>query len=109
MARRKRRTNEERASKVYRPSGSRAGDYDISGQLVIRWRPQTEYGGNPEESIDNFLQVVGHSPVKTPTQEGSILSCDVFSTYRNGAPYGDQSFVVVDTVTKEWEKVKYEG
>lgn len=75
----------------------------------IWWRPQTEYGGNPEEAIDNFLQVVGHSPVKTPTQEGNILSCDTFSTYRNGAPYGDQSFVVVDTVTKEWEKVKYEG
>lgn len=77
----------------------------------IWWRPQTEYGGNPDEAWEpnKFLQVVGHSPVKTPTQEGSILSCDVFSTYRNGAPYGDQSFVVVDTVTKEWEKVKYEG
>ena len=74
----------------------------------IWWRPQTEYGGNPDEAWGDYFQVVGHSPVKTPTQEGSILSCDTFSTYRNGAPYGDQSFVVVDTITKKWEKVKYE-
>lgn len=74
----------------------------------IWWRPQTEYGGDPDEAWgkDEYLQVVGHSPVKTATQEGSILSCDTFSTYRNGAPYGDQSFVVVDTVTKEWRKVE---
>lgn len=77
----------------------------------IWWRPQKEYGGDPDEAWekDKFLQVVGHSPVKTPTQEGSILSCDTFSTYRNGAPYGDQSFVVVDTITKKWEKAKYES
>ena len=75
------------------------------------WRPQEEYGGNPENAWDggaSYLQVVGHSPMRTPTQEGSILSCDVFSTYRNGAPYGDQKWVVVDTKTKEWEKVEHE-
>lgn len=74
------------------------------------WRPQTEYGGDPDEAWekDKYLQVVGHSPVKTPTQEGSILSCDVFSAYRNGAPYGDQKWVVVDTKTKEWEAKKLE-
>lgn len=77
----------------------------------IWWRPQKEYGGDPDEAWekDKFLQVVGHSPVKTPIQEGSILSCDVFSTYRNGAPYGDQKWVVVDTETKEWEAKSLDG
>lgn len=30
-----------------------------------------------------FLQVVGHTPVKKITQAGDIISCDVFSTYVN--------------------------
>lgn len=84
---------------------------DVGGEALweqdspLWWRPQREYGGDPDEAWekDKFLQVVGHSPMKTPTQEGSILSCDVFSTYRNGAPYGDQKWVVVDTETKKWE------
>lgn len=69
------------------------------------WRPQPEYDGDPDEAWekDKYLQVVGHSPMECPTQQGSILSCDVFSTYRNGTPYGDQKWVVVDTETKEWE------
>lgn len=52
-----------------------------------------------------FLQVVGHTPVKQPYKHHGVLSCDVFSTYRDGTPYGDQKFVVVDTVTKEFESI----
>lgn len=70
----------------------------------IWWRPQPEYDGDPDEAWekDKYLQVVGHSPMKCPTQQGSILSCDVFSTYRNGAPYGNERYTIVDTETKEW-------
>lgn len=71
------------------------------------WRPQTEYGGDPDEAWEKgkFLQVVGHTPVETPTQEGPILSCDTFSTWPNGAPYGDERYTIVDTETKEWNTI----
>lgn len=62
-------------------------------------RPQVdEYDMYPAK-----LQVVGHTPMKTPTERWGVLSTDVFSTYRNGAPYGDQQFVIVDTQTGEWK------
>lgn len=54
------------------------------------------------------LQVVGHTPVKEPYEENGVLSTDVFSTYSNGAPFGSQEFVVVDTEKGTWEKVKEE-
>lgn len=73
----------------------------------IWWRPQLEYGGDTDEAWgkDKYLQVVGHSPMECPTQQGSILSCDVFSTYRDGAPYGNERYTVVDTKTKEWSTI----
>ena len=74
----------------------------------IWWRPQTEYGGEPKEAYGNFMQVVGHSPMKYIRKEGNILSCDTFSTYKNGCPYGDQCFAVVDSESKAWAVVEYE-
>lgn len=52
------------------------------------------------------LQVVGHTPMKTPTEKGGVLSTDTFSTYSNGAPYGDRNFVIIDTETGKWKKIK---
>ena len=46
-----------------------------------------------------FLQVVGHTPVEHIFRSGNIISCDVFSTYRNGEPIGTQEFLVIDTKT----------
>ena len=67
-------------------------------------RPQVdEYDMYPAK-----LQVVGHTPVKEPYEDNGVLSTDVFSTYPNGAPFGSQEFVVVDTVNGTWEKVKEE-
>lgn len=53
-----------------------------------------------------YLQVVGHTPVKEVYLEGGVLSCDTFSTYRDGTPYGSQAFCIVDTITLEFETVK---
>lgn len=64
----------------------------------IWFRPQVY--GEPIYRGKEFLQVVGHTPVKTILQEEHILSTDTFSTYRDGSPYGDQKFCVVDTETK---------
>lgn len=70
-------------------------------------RPQGCYAGYSLDMYKprKFLQVVGHSPMKKITQERSLVSCDVFSTYRNGMPYGNEDFCIVDTVNKTWESV----
>ncbi len=54
-------------------------------------------------SEQDYLQVVGHTPVISAIQEGNLLSLDNFSTYRDGIPYGDQRFVFVDTTEKTWQ------
>lgn len=54
------------------------------------------------------LQITGHTPVKELGVYGGCLSTDTFSTYRSGAPYGDQLFAIVDTETGEWSVAKEE-
>lgn len=49
-----------------------------------------------------FLQVVGHTPVKKIEQKQNVLYTDVFSTYSDGVPYGERRFTVVDTEDKTW-------
>ena len=44
-----------------------------------------------------LLQVVGHTPVRSIERKGNLISCDVFSTYRDGRPIGTQEFPVIDT------------
>lgn len=70
-------------------------------------RPQAYYAGYALDMYKprTFLQVVGHSPMKEITKEKNLISCDVFSTYRNGFPYGNEEFCIVDTVKKTWESV----
>lgn len=65
-------------------------------------RPQ--YGEMRLYPMD-MLQVVGHTPVVEPTREGKLLTVDTFSTYRDGDPIGDETFVVVDTETMEYETI----
>ena len=48
-----------------------------------------------------LLQVVGHTPVEEITRRGNLISCDVFSTYRDGSPIGTQEFLLLDT--QSWE------
>lgn len=48
-----------------------------------------------------LLQVVGHTPVEAITRKGNLISCDVFSTDRNGDPIGTQEFPIIDTI--KWE------
>ena len=62
-------------------------------------RPEVEGGFYQPD----YLQVVGHTPVKEPTLYVTerLLVCDTFSTYRNGEPIGNQKFVWVDTNSKQ--------
>lgn len=52
-----------------------------------------------------LLQVVGHTPTKEVYHRHGVVMCDSFSTDPSGVPYGEEKFVVVDTVTKEYFKV----
>lgn len=50
--------------------------------------------------------MVGHTPVERISREWNVLSCDVFSTHRDGTPVGTEEFLVVDTESWEYEGVK---
>ncbi|MCR5129592.1 MAG: metallophosphoesterase [Lachnospiraceae bacterium] len=54
-----------------------------------------------------YLQVIGHTPVHTPTfyERENILACDSFGRHHDGTRYGDNKYVWVDTETKEWGKI----
>lgn len=72
--------------------------YDIwCDDSPIWYRPQY-YKGMMYKSQE-CLQVVGHTPLEKITRIGNVLSCDVFSTYRDGTPIGTQEFAVLDTQT----------
>lgn len=74
-------------------------------------RPQRCYSQYPVQMYRprRCLQVVGHSPMREITREGNLLSCDVFSTTRDGIPYGTQEFCLIDTRTWEWRGIASSG
>ena len=70
------------------------------------YRPQY-YKARMYKEESDFLQIVGHTPVKKIYQEGNILSCDVFSTESDGrTAIGSEEFVLLDTVSLDWKSVK---
>ena len=52
------------------------------------------------------LQVVGHTPMEEITRRGNLISCDVFSLYRDGTPIGTQEFLLLDTKTWQYRSIK---
>lgn len=55
---------------------------------------------------EDLLQVVGHTPVMQIDRLGNMLSCDLFSTYSTGDPIGTQEYLLIDTITWEYEGIK---
>lgn len=55
---------------------------------------------------EDLLQVVGHTPIMQIDRLGNMLSCDLFSTYSTGDPIGTQEYLLIDTVTWEYEGIK---
>ena len=53
-----------------------------------------------------FTQVVGHTPVDKIYEENGFISTDVFSTYRDGRQIGESAMVVIDSVSREFEKIE---
>lgn len=70
----------------------------------VWWRPQYYQGQMYKPR--KLLQVVGHTPVQAITKKGNVISCDVFSTYRDGRPIGTQEYLLLDTLTWEYEGVR---
>ncbi len=52
------------------------------------------------------LQVVGHTPIEEIKRTGNVVSCDSFSTYRDGTPFGTRELLLIDTETWEFHGVK---
>ena len=63
-------------------------------------RPQ--YNGLQELFGICYFQVVGHTPVKETLFEGSLLTVDNFSTYPDGKPIGNESFIIIDSTTTKF-------
>ena len=70
----------------------------------IWFRPQ--YSEEPMYGEGEFTQVVGHTPVKAVFKHRNVISCDVFSTYRDGSPIGTWEFAIIDSVTGGFTSVK---
>ena len=70
----------------------------------IWFRPQ--YYSEKMYRENDMLQVVGHTPVTEIDITGNVLSCDLFSLYRNGDPIGTKEFVLLDTETWEYQGIK---
>lgn len=74
-------------------AGPARGGWGLPGPL---WADASELVANP---LPGLRQVVGHTPQLTCTrisQRPEIWACDTFSTYRDGAPIGDGSCLLID-------------
>lgn len=77
------------------------------------WRDNSPIWARPQVDFyrmfrdDLFYQVVGHTPVEEPHYLGGVLSLDLFSTYSNGDPYGNQKLYVVDTESKKYADASF--
>ena len=70
----------------------------------IWYRPQ--YYKGKMYKPRKLLQIAGHTPVEAIAKSGNLISCDVFSTYQDGKPIGTQEYLLLDTVSWEFEGVK---
>ena len=76
------------------------------------WRDSSPIWARPQADFyrmfrdDLFYQVVGHTPVEEPLDACGVLTLDLFSTYSNGNPYGNQKLYIVDTMTRKFVEAK---
>lgn len=80
------------------------GREDIWNDASPIWmRPQYSHMKMYKE--EELLQVVGHTPMEKITRDKNIISCDVFSTDREGNPIGTEEFLLLDTLTWEFSGI----
>lgn len=84
---------------------NRMGKQDLWRDSSPIWaRPQADFYRMFRDDL--FYQVVGHTPVEEPLDACGVLTLDLFSTYSNGNPYGNQKLYIVDTMTRKFEEAK---
>lgn len=54
---------------------------------------------------DKYIQVTGHTPTEEIYIKDNLISCDTFSTYRDGTPIGNQKFIIIDSFSGEMEEI----
>lgn len=98
--------HQKRVDSAIKEINSMGSDMIWSDYSPIWYRPQFSSDNTTKQLYrgGKYLQVVGHTPVRDVIVEGGVLSCDTFSTYRDGTPYGSQRFCIVDTETMRFEK-----
>lgn len=67
---------------------------DLNSPLWVRPDPWVSF-------FNNYIQVVGHTPVKYIQQINGIWITDTFSTNPDNSIYGNQTFMSIDTITGE--------
>ncbi|WP_022753858.1 metallophosphoesterase [Butyrivibrio fibrisolvens] len=82
---------------------SASDKYLWNDESPLWYRPQ--YKDVEAFRRENFTQVVGHTPVKNIYEKNGFISTDVFSTYSDGRQIGESAMSIIDTETREYEKV----
>lgn len=75
------------------------------------WNDESPLWLRPQyETVDVFrneiyTQVVGHTPIEKIFEKDGIISTDVFSTYQDGTQIGEPAMIVIDSMTRKYEKI----
>lgn len=81
------------------------GEYEMWVDISPLWF-------RPKDSVlkmykpDQYLQVIGHTPVEKLVLEENMIQCDVFSTSPEGRPYGTEEFLLIDTESLEYRGIR---
>ncbi len=73
--------------------------HELNSPLWSRPEPWVEYN-------HKYIQVVGHTPLKHIVCHENVWYTDVFSTDENNKHWGEQSFIVIDTITGDVTKYR---
>lgn len=79
---------------LHRITYSRGGCNDYSSFLWTDIKEHIQFNLLQEPIVSH--QIIGHSPVKTIKRYDNFIFVDTHSTFRDGSPYGDKSYLMWD-------------
>lgn len=100
---------------VFQMCGRNIGDVDeVIGRINHMgmrelWRNNSPIWARPQIEFyrmfrEDLYQVVGHTPVEEPVEASGVLTLDLFSTYSDGSPLGNEKLYVVDAANKTYRE-----
>lgn len=92
---------------VLEAANSASDKYMWNDESPLWFRPQ--YKEIDAFRREHFIQVVGHTPVKNIYEKNGFISTDVFSTYSDGRQIGESAMIIIDTETRNYEKIPVMG